>query len=180
LKAPRRMNYHIWCLSALIFLGALAQSKDEGIWTLHIDNCLQQMTLQSCRDVEGNWLIKPNTTIPQYERGVLQMSFPLTTKQIQANCTYTYTNSRGTHQAFVDWQFSFFGQQSLGAGTADSADGEQTELSDPAGTLVKPLNCVWFFYASEGEMDCVYRTNETLCHPQDFRPLQTKLGTPGK
>ena len=117
------------------------------------------MTIE-CIDVIGTFSIPPNQTIPQYSRGEWVMELA-DNKETQGNCTYQYTNSHGTWTAFFDWQYQTLGDKAFGGGTDDEIDNETTDISCGR----SDMNCFWLYYASEGEMDCTYQTDDSDCQP---------------
>lgn len=133
---------------------------ESGELTIHVNNCLEEMTFVGCRDVIGNFSSQPSETIAQYSRGewVLNLSDD---KETQGNCTYQYTNSHGTWTAFFDWEYQTLGSANFGGGTNDVIDSEITDIS--CGRT--DMTCFWLYYESEGEMDCTYQTDDADCKP---------------
>eukprot|EP01084_Bolivina_argentea_P273061 465054_1 len=160
----------------LVAVLAFICSVQSGSITMHINNCLEEMTFMHCIDFIGTWIQHPTPKIATYDRGIWIVDLPTNAKAQQGNCSYYYRNSHGNWTAFFDWTWAYLGDHGFGGGTDDEIDGECTDLNTDLGRPDDPHLCLWFYYEGEGLMDCTYRTNDTLCKkPYDMQEQHSSV-----
>merc|ERR1711974_379428 len=130
---------------------------------LRINSCMDDdMHFTGCRDVIGTPVSfpKPNMTLKKYDVFEIMVNAPGETTATMGNCTFEYTNANGKWVAFFDWYYAPIGDNTVGAGTNDVIDKENTvQGKDKRGG-----SCFWLMYFDrEAWDDCYFNTNDTLC-----------------
>jgi len=148
-------------LCLLLSLGALVHAQDESeakdhVLAVRLGNCVGNMTFLQCVDVAGQWYNNSGPVdIPYMEAGAFAIILPPGGAATVGNCTWEYDSpTSGKQVAFFTWNFAVFGNQDFGAGTNDSPDDEDTELSMPLALGDLTVICGVFAYGVAGAEQC--------------------------